>query len=133
MLPRYLGFCYQFHLYRFNHVGPNNSCYRTYQSLADNLSARVPGEASKGFIGTSGTDDAARRHQRVVFAEQPYVTECIYLLVSEGHFLQKIVDISITISNQNTELMISWGGWHSKTNFYCTSSNTITAPYTGVA
>ena len=44
-----IGLCYQFYRYRFYQLGPHNSCYRTYQFRADNLSGRVPEEASKAL------------------------------------------------------------------------------------
>jgi len=36
--PMALGWCYQFYHCRFYQLGPDNSCYRTYQFRADNLS-----------------------------------------------------------------------------------------------
>ena len=30
-----IGLCYQSYHYRFHQLGPDNSCYRTYQSRAD--------------------------------------------------------------------------------------------------
>ena len=53
-----LGLSYQFYHYRFYQLGPDNSCYRTYQFRADNVSARPHGRyrnTSRASIPVPGT------------------------------------------------------------------------------